>query len=291
MAMDEQLPIVVGVDGSETSLAACRWAAAEASLRGHPLELVYGYIGPSLAMPLMTPPYDWLPEALQREGDELVAQAVAVAQARAPGVPVTGRVAAGAPGRLLVELSQTAHLVVVGHRGHGGFASLLLGSVASTVVAHAHTPVIVVRPESSSAPSGAGPVVVGVDGSAAAQAALEFGFEEAELRGTAVHALHTYQPPPPPWRGDEHYDPAEVETAEWHRLRQWVQPVRDKHPRVPVEHLLVSGQVAAGLVEAGQDAGLLVVGSRGHGGFTGLLLGSVSQQVIRHATGPVAVVR
>lgn len=283
-------PIMVGVDGSQPSLSACDWAAREARLRGRPVRVVYGYLGPTLAMPLAAPPYDWLPEQLRREAEAIVASGVAAVRAAAPEVAVTGEALAGAPGALLSQLSRHAYLLVVGHRGHGGFAALLLGSVPATVVAHAQAPVVVVR----QGPAAAGrplPVVVGVDGSPASLAALRFGFEEAALRGVALEAVYVYAPPPPPWRADVHYDPAEVEAAERHTLVEWVEPYRAEHPGVPVRYRLAAGHPAERLIAAGWDAELLVVGSRGRGGFTGLLLGSVSQQAVRYAGCPVAVVR
>jgi nucleotide-binding universal stress UspA family protein len=283
----EEMPILVGVDGSEPSLAAVRWAAAEARLRGRPVRLVHTFIGPMVAAPMMVPPYDWLPDVLRKEAEGLVQQAVEVARSVAPDVHVTGDVISGPAGQLLVEMSASAHLVALGHRGHGGFASLLLGSVASTVTAHAHTPVVVVR----SVPTAPGPVVAGVDGSAPSQAALEFAFEEADLRGVPLRAVYAWHPPSAPWRADLRYDPAEIETAQRHQVRDWVQPVHDKYPRVAVEHLLVVGQPATSLLEAARGTGLLVIGSRGRGAFTGMVLGSVSQQVIHHASGAVAVVR
>jgi nucleotide-binding universal stress UspA family protein len=291
MATVDTKPILVGVDGSEPSLAACRWAAAEAQLRGGSLQLIYGYVGPALAVPMMAPPYDWLPEVLQKEGEGLIAQAVAAVQAQAPQVPVTGRVLPGVAGRLLVELSGEASLVVLGHRGHGGFASLLLGSVASTVVAHAQAPVVVVRPGDESEPAGPGPVVVGVDGSESARAALEFGFAQAQRHGVSLQVVHAYQPPPTSWLADINYDPAEIEAGEQHELYRTVRPVQERYPDVPVSYSVVVGHPAGCLLEAAAGASLLVVGSRGRGGFTGLLLGAVSQQVVRHATSPVAVAR
>jgi len=284
-------PILVGVDGSEPSLAACDWAAREARLRRRPVHVVYGYMGPALAAPLAAPPYDWLPEQLRQEGDEIVASGIAAVRATAPELTVTGEALAGAPGALLIELSRHAHMLVVGHRGHGGFGAMLLGSVPSTVVAHAHAPVVVVQRRTAPVGAGAAPVVVGVDGSPPSQAALRFGFEAAQLRGVPLHALYAYTPPPPPWRADVHYDPAEIETAERHKLVGWVRHLRAEHPGVPVEHRLVTGNPAERLLSAGRFAVLLVVGSRGRGGFTGLLLGSVSLQVVRHATCPVAVLR
>jgi nucleotide-binding universal stress UspA family protein len=286
MSATEQRPVLVGVDGSEESLNAVRWAAAGARLRGRPLRLVNTFIGPLLTAPLVAPPYDWLPDNLREEADTLVRQAAEVARSLAPDVPVTGDVVSGPPGRLLVEMSYDAHLVAVGHRGFGGFATLLLGSVASTVAAHAHCPVVVVR----SQPPGAGPVVVGVDGSEPSGAALEFAFEEADLRGVPLHAVHAWQPPSPPWRAGLRYDADEIETAQRHQLYGWLQPAKDKHPHVPVEHHLVAGDPPTVLIEAARDASLLVIGSRGRGGLTGMVLGSVSQQVVHHAGGAVAVI-
>jgi nucleotide-binding universal stress UspA family protein len=287
MGTAEELPILVGVDGSEPSLAAVRWAAAEGRRLGRPLRLVHSYLGPMLAAPMVTPPYAWLPDSLREDAEKLVQHAVGVARSAAPDVPVTSEVVSGPTGSLLVDMSGSAHLVVVGHRGHGGFASLLLGSVATALVAHAHCPTVVVR----SAPDETGPVVVGVDGSAQSQAALEYAFAAADRRGVPLRVVYAWQPPPPPRRADVHYDPAEIETAHRHEVRSWVQPVHDKYPHVPVENFLIAGQPATSLVDAGRDASLLVIGSRGRGGFTGMLLGSVSQQVIHHASGAVAVIR
>jgi nucleotide-binding universal stress UspA family protein len=283
----EEFPILVGVDGSEPSLAAVRWAAGEARLRGRSLRLVHTFIGPLVAAPMVTPPYDWLPESLRDEADRLVQRAVKVARSVAPDVHVTGDVVSGPAGRLLIDMSNTSHLLALGHRGHGGFASLLLGSVAATATAHAHCPVVVVRSE----PAAPGPVMVGVDGSAPAQAALEFAFEEADLRGVPLTAVHAWQPPSAPWRADLRYEPEEIETAQRDEFQAWVRPVQDKHPNVTVEHRLVAGPPATSLVEAAHDAGLLVIGSRGRGAFTGMVLGSVSQQVIHHASGAIAIIR
>jgi nucleotide-binding universal stress UspA family protein len=291
MTTADSLPILVGVDGSGPSLAAARWAAKEAKARGRPLRLVHTYVGPMVVAPLVTPPYEWLPDAMRKEAEAVVATATAAVRAEVPDLPVTGAVVAGVAGEVLIGQSEHAHLVVLGHRGHGGFAGLLLGSVTSTVAAHAHAPVVVVRPAPAPPEGGAGPVVVGVDGSQPAQAALEFGFDEAELHSVPLHAVHAWRPPSLPPLADIRFDAAEIESAEHQRAREWVRPWQERHPRVPVTQALVSGQAADALVDAGRGASLLVVGSRGRGGFAGLLLGSTSQQVIQHAACPVAVVR
>ncbi|HET6215247.1 MAG TPA: universal stress protein [Micromonosporaceae bacterium] len=297
MTVAENLPIVVGVDGSTPATAAARWAAAEAMLRGRPLRLVHTYSWPVAPAAVTAPSFVISEESLREAAEAVLSEALADVRQAVPGVPVAGRVIAGSASHVLLELSSTAGMVVVGHRGHGGFASLLLGSVAAHVVAHARCPVALVRPAAAGtdAPAVAAdaPVVVGVDGSAISDGAVRVAFEEAELRGVAVHAVHAWDPPALPWRTDIRplvRDEAELETAEAGRLRDWVHPWQEKHPQVPVEYQLTPRRPAGALLDASRTAALLVVGSRGHGTFTGLLLGSVSQQVIHHAAGPVLVV-
>jgi nucleotide-binding universal stress UspA family protein len=142
-------------------------------------------------------------------------------------------------------------------------------------------------------------IVVGVDGSPASGMAVEFAFEEADRRGVPLGVLRAWRPPMefPPVQVREgelapgHPDRASVEATEAQQLQDWVRPWRDKHPQVDVRWMLSVDRPAAALVEAAREAALVVVGSRGHGGFTGLLLGSVSQQLINHAPCPVVVVR
>jgi nucleotide-binding universal stress UspA family protein len=134
-------------------------------------------------------------------------------------------------------------------------------------------------------------VVVGVDGSPPSDAAVGFGFEEADLRGLALTVAYARMPR---WRGDVRPfsdSVAELETAEVHRVRGWVHEWQEKFPQVPVTYRLIAAHPAAALINLSREATLLVVGSRGHGGFAGLLLGSVSQQVLHHAHCPIAVVR
>jgi nucleotide-binding universal stress UspA family protein len=289
MTTAENTPIVVGVDGSEPSLTAARWAAVEARLRHRALRLVHAYTWPFAPAFLVTP-LGWTEETLRQDFEALVAEAVSAVTADAGESPVTGRAVSGPAAAVLVEASAGACLVVVGHRGRGGLASLLLGSVAAGVAAHAHGPVVVVR-ESPGTASPTGPVVVGVDGSAQSDAALGFAFEEADLRGLPLTVVHAWTPPPS--RGGARPltdEVAELETAEVHRMREWVRRWREKFPHVPVTDRLIAAHPAAALIDLSRDATLLVVGSRGHGGFAGLLLGSVSQQVLHHAQCPIAVV-
>jgi nucleotide-binding universal stress UspA family protein len=295
MTVAEKGPIVVGIDGSEPSLAAARWAATEARLRDRPLRLVYAYTSPFVPAARAVPPLGW-PQTFRDEAEALVAAAVSAVAPYAGEVRVEGRGVGGPAAAVLVEASSDACLVVVGHRGRGGLASLLLGSVAAGVAAHAYGPVVVVRqntaaplPTDGTRPSG--PVVVGIDGSPPSDAAAGFAFEEADLRGLPLTVAHAWTPPR---RGDPHPlsdDVAELETAEVHRMRGWMQTWQEKFPLVPVTYRLIAAHPAAGLIDLSRGATLLAVGSRGHGGFAGLLLGSVSQQVLHHAHCPVAVVR
>jgi nucleotide-binding universal stress UspA family protein len=281
------------VDGSADSIAAARWAVEEARLCGRRVALLHVYSWPVPTAALAPVPGNWTEETLRQGAQALVEKVVAAV--RADDVVVTGIARSGPVAYTLVEASRGADMMVVGHRGRGGFAALLLGSVAAVVAAHARCPVAVVRPYTGRPLAADGLVVVGADGSPASGTAVGFAFEEADRRGAVLGVLRAWRPPGPSWRSDVrpagYDDVAELETAEALWLQDWVQPWRDKHPRVRVHWMLTSNRPAAALVEAARAAELLVVGSRGHGGFAGLLLGSVSQQVINHAPCPVVVVR
>lgn len=284
-ATGETPPIVVGVEGSEPGLAAARWAAAEAALRGIPLHVVHSYWeaaqAPSTAVP-------------RCDAELAVGAAVAAARAEAPRVPVTRQTHHAPAAETLIELSHEASLVVVGHRGHGFGSTLrdLRSPVVSTVAAHARGPVAVVRP---GFPARGGPVVVGVDGSTASEAALEFAFTEAAARHQSLQVvracLASDRPGECPAPGaDQDAIDAAVDAAE-RRLCESVQPWRDAFPRLPVTVTVATGRPFSALVHASQQASLLVVGARGCGGSNQLPIGSVSQQLVHLAGCPVAVVR
>jgi nucleotide-binding universal stress UspA family protein len=282
-------PVVAGVDGSEPSVAAARYAAGLAERRGAPLRLVHGYLHPlgygSLGLTAASP-------ALPDIGDEARAMLDRLATAvrdEHPGLDVTVQHVAlgGAPA--LIEASAHADVVVVGHRGQGGFAELLLGSVGSQVSAHARAPVIVVRPE----PAGPdAPVVVGVDGSDGSEPAVEFAFHEASGRGVPLVAVHVYWADPADTVRDPDADADARARAEADAvLDAALAPAEARYPDVEVRRTPVhSLNPEYSLVEASRTASLLAIGSRGRGGFAGLLLGSVSQALVHHAYCPVAVV-
>lgn len=290
MAAQLQVPsgaVVVGVDGSDRSVRAVDWAAAEAERRGAPLHLVYAYEWPAL-----TEGYEPLSsDEMLQPGNRMVDALVARVREEHPGltVTVTGQAALGRPSVVLVDASRRAAVVVVGARGFGRFTGPLMGSVSQKVAAHAHGPVIVVRQQVADLP---GPVVVGADPEDPPREALTYAFEEARRRGTGVlvvavgHEL--------PFRAE--YPEAallrasqQVEWAERH-LREVVDEVAAAHDGVPVEIRISNAYPVDAIVEAAGTDSLVVVGSRGHGGLASVLLGSISRGVL-HRAPVVAVVR
>ena len=261
--------VVVGVDGSSSSPAAVEEAAREAQRRHAELRVVYALSWPARPM---YKPLD--PSPLNR----LVNEAAQHARSVAPEVKVTEAVETGDAVAVLETESRAADLVVVGPRGMEGFIGMLMGSTATSLTVHAQCPVMVVREE----PAGAGPVVLAV-GSPLGENAIEFAFDEAELRGADVLAVHAWRPDyVPPGTGPE--------SAE-RLLAQALAGRADRYPDVTVRHEVLSGETCEVLIETSRTAQLMVLGARGRGGFAGLLLGSVSQALLHHAHCPVTVVR
>ncbi|MFY1632909.1 universal stress protein [Solwaraspora sp. WMMB335] len=280
-------PVIAGVDGSPASLCAARHAAQAAARHGSPLVLVHGYLH-AFGYGIPINPYDGELPGPNEEGERMLVETAAQLQAAEPGLVVQTRQVAAGGAPTLIEESRHAELVVVGSRGHGGFAGLLLGSVSSQVAGHAHCPVLVVRPPDAPIDTD-GPVLVGIDGSAHADHALHVAADEAASRGTGLAVLHVWWPSPMR-DGADGGDGARQDAAEL--LSAAVSAVRGRHPQLPVEERPMEGVEAdAVMVEASRKASLVVAGSRGRGGFTGLLLGSVSQTLVHHAHCPVLVAR
>ncbi len=282
-------PVVAGVDGSPSSLAAADQAAAAAVTRSRPLLLVHGYLHPlGYGVPLN--PYDLGVPAPTAEAERMLERVAADLAERHPGLRVEVRQVAGGPGAALVEESRRAELVVVGSRGVGGFAGLLLGSVGGQLAQHGHCPVLVVRPAQEPIPVG-GPVLVGVDGSESAAYAVELAADEADRRDAELVLVHVRAPErgaAAPEAAADATTAGRAEAAEV--LNAAASRVRSAHPRLRVtERAVVAASPETALREASGDASLVVVGSRGRGGFTGLLLGSVSQALVQHAHCPVLV--
>ncbi len=287
-------PVVVGVDASAESDRAVAWGAREAMLRQRPLHLVHAFVWPMLRAPLGPGPGAPVGAGLRAAAQAVVSDALERARLWEPDVEVSGEVVTGMPAPVLVEASQRAVLVVVGSRGLSGLPELLLGSVGAQLSAHAACPVAVVRPGGSTPDRPAGPVVVGTDGSTHSTAALWLAFEEADLRLLPLIALHTWTAPASRAPGDILplvYDVAEVAAEESRLLAETIAGWRGRYPDVPVTERVEHAHARRTLVEASRGATLLVVGSRGWGGFPGLLLGSVSHHVLHHAYCPTVVAR
>jgi len=281
--------LLVGFDGSGPSLDAVRWAAAEADARGAPLTICYvsddGARAP-IALPLVDPLAVQIEDHARRQLDSAVAEV----RQTAPNVAVAAVVRHGPPARELIRLAAEAELVVVGHRGFGGFAELLLGSVGRQVAAHAPAPAVIVRP----ATKPDGPVLIGLDGAVDRHPALEYGFEYAARHGRDVQVLHAFRDPIATAATMAYQLPeadyGHARQAAAHHLTDAVRPLQLTYPQLQVELLTLGTPATHALVDASLGSSLLVVGRRGPGGLASLLLGSVSQTVLRHAHCPVAVV-
>ncbi|KUL22244.1 universal stress protein [Streptomyces regalis] len=285
--------VIVGVDGSASSLAAVEVAAREARLRGAGLRVVHAFVWPATHVPMGPSPLGPPQGGLQNMVDGLVAEALERARAGAREVEVSHVVVTGEPLTVLEAQSRAAELVVVGSRGMGGFVGLLVGSTAVHLATHGRCPVLVVR----ELPRDDGPVVLGVDGSAAGQNAVDFAFAEAALRNAPLVALHAWTtwnaPMPAPQDASMPYanPPGALAKGEERLLHEALAGRQERFPGVAVEHRVVHGGTREALIDASRSAQLVVVGARGRGGFAGLLLGSVSQALLHHAHCPVAVVR
>lgn len=287
----ETAPVVVGVDGSAAGLDAVAVAAREAKLRGCGLRVVHAFLWPAFgAYPGSA---SMLPgdTGLREEAEKAVADAVAHARRAEPSVTAHGAVVTGEVMQVLVEETRTAQLAVVAGRGLGAFTRLLVGSTAVHLSAYGHCPVLVVR---AGGRHPGGPVLLAVDGSPAGAGAVDFAFAEAARRDVGLVALHVWSA----WTrysrrpDDSGRAAADGPAAQGDRvLAEAVAGAEKTYPGVRVERTAVEGSARELLIEASRDAGLLVTGARGRGGFTGLLLGSVSHALLQHAHCPVAVVR
>jgi nucleotide-binding universal stress UspA family protein len=295
-------PIVVGVNANPDSQLALRWAADEALRRDVPVRVVTAYerSHASLAAAAVGPaagPPDPLRSAESMESMESIRsvketfdEAVGYVRGRIGADRVTGSFVSTRPAAALVEESAAAELVVVGSRSRSSLASVMLGSVSSAVAAHAIGPVVVVRNERPASP--ADRIVVGVDGSPESEAALAFAFAAAALRSSHLDVVYAWHPVAVLGSRTWTMERAESEReARRRELRERVEPFQDKHPEVSAAISVLEGRPATLLAKQSETARLTVVGSRGHGGISGLLLGSVSQALLHYAQSTVAVIR
>lgn len=280
--------VVVGIDDSITSRPALEWAASEAALRKVPLHILYASTLPIAAWPVAPIPAGYMEWQAQIGRDILDDAGRTAAKLTEEAVPVTTEFAIATPTAALIEASRESGLVVVGSRGQGALARTVLGSVSTGLIHRANCPVVVVH-DDEPAPKPDAPVVLGFDGSTASEPATALAFDEAALRAVKLVAVHAWWSPGafemPGFDWNNVFPDVDREIsgqlAEWQR----------RYPDVEVERVTVPDRPARRLVEQAGSAQLLIVGSRGYGGVTSTLLGSVSSAVVQAARIPVIVVR
>ncbi|KQB83423.1 universal stress protein [Corynebacterium lowii] len=294
--MSTEAIIVVAVDGSEAAKVAVRWAANTAQKRDVPLRLVSSYTMPQyLYAEGMVPPQE-LFDDLQGEAMEKIEEARGIAYEVAPEIKIGHTIAEGSPIDMLLEMSKDVTMIVMGSRGLGGLSGMVMGSVSAAVVSHASCPVVVVRADNAvDEQTKYGPVVIGVDGSEVSQRATEYAFVEAEARGAELVAVHTWMDMQVQASlaglsaAQEQWEQVEAEQREL--LDSRLSPFAEQYPQVKVTKVITRDRPVRALVDAAENAQLLVVGSHGRGGFKGMLLGSTSRALLQSAPCPMMVVR
>ncbi|GAA2437619.1 universal stress protein [Actinomadura vinacea] len=279
-------PIVVGTDASAGADRAVEWAVGEAALRRRPLHIVHSIDKGLYELPLFAP--SRVADTVTEAGRRILEAAEHLARERRPGVEVTTELVADSTATALRDQSRRAFEVVVGHRGLGGFAGLMLGSTGLRLAMHAAGPVVIVRGDAG---TGHGEIVVGIDLIADPAPALGYAFEAAAVRGARVRVLHA-------WRlGDtladlgRSIDDREVEEKLRWQVVEAHAPWRKAHPGIEVREEVVHEHPVTALSDASRQADLVVVGAHDHRRFEVSRLGSVSHGVVHHAQCPVAVAR
>jgi nucleotide-binding universal stress UspA family protein len=282
--------VVVGIDGSPGSDRAIEWAVQEAITRGAGLELVHAWTVPQTDLPALAPAERQVFEEEARATLEH-SRALVDGGEQAP-TDVRATLVEDGAASALIAAGERADLLVVGSRGRGGFSGLVLGSISQQCAIHAPCPVAVVPASWDARPHGR--IVVGVDGSQPSYDALHWAVAEASARRAALDVVNAYHyvPVVTPFGPAGVIDPEELDKASRALLEEMVaSAVGLKQGELPIELITSASAPAQALVRVAASADLLVVGSRGRGGFRGLLLGSVSQQCMHHATCPVVVLR
>lgn len=290
-------PIVVGIDGGAQGRLALDWAAAEAALRKVPLHIVFGR-SPYSVVPSSRPagaPEPYLPDDWPAVADGELATAAGRAGELAPGIEISVRREPVDPGQLLADLSESAALVVVGSRGLGGFAGLLLGSVSLYVAGQSRSPLVVVRAEPGSlrGPEQPPEILLGVDGHSPAMSAIEFAFAEASRRGIRLRAVHAWTQPLPAGLADQIHGDVPPDAAARQQARLLSEALagwQEKYPDVRVHAETRQDSPNRILTALSGQAELLVVGAHHRTRRIGLTLGVVNHAVLHHALCPVALV-
>ncbi|MEU4262745.1 universal stress protein [Streptomyces sp. NPDC025273] len=281
--------ITVGLDGSAESVAAARWAAQEAGVRGRPLLLVHCEEWSSPAgLPASGS------DVRERWAQALLLEAFDVLHEAHPRLEIGWRSVDGPPAASLAGMAPGAEMLVLGSRGLGTLSGYVLGSVGLAVIRATERPVVLVRRthESSGASCADRPVLVAVDVDRPCDALFAFAFEEAASRGCPLIALHS-RPAPLSMGSGAGFGPevtAEISSRARAGLQDVLKPWRDRFPAVAVEARAAIGRAAVQILEAGAGAGLIVVGRRVRGAPAGARIGPVTHAVVHHAPAPVVVI-
>ncbi|MFI0508607.1 universal stress protein [Streptomyces sp. WSLK1-5] len=286
-----ELPLVVGVDGSESSLAALDWAVDEAARQGLPLRLVYASLWERYEG--VAPSADPDRPSEQVMAEDIVERAVERARRRDPEVKVSAEVIPEDAVDTLLREGHNATALVTGSRGRSELKGMLLGSVGLAVAARAHCPVIVVRGDRAGVAGTHERIVLGAGDPASAGEAARFAFHEAEKRGGVLDVVRA-------WRCPAH------ETADEPRLAQNPAHLHEErasaqldalideemadHPGVRVRRNTVEGPARRVLLNRSAAADLVIIGARRRTGPFGLQLGRVGHTLLHHAQCPVAIV-
>lgn len=282
-------PLVVGVDGSDSALRALDWAVDEAALHGLPLQVVHASTWER---------YEGMAQGPERPGEQVLAEGIATsaaeaARCRQPDVEVCAEVVADEAVTALLRAGHYASVLVLGSRGRGEIAGLLLGSVGQAVAARARCPVIVVRGDPAGVAGTHRCVLLGVGDPEKGSAAVRFAFREAEARGCLLKAVRAWRCPAhertdPPLLAHQAQGYHERQAAE--QLDKALSEAAGEHPAVKVRRTTVEGPTHKVLVHRAAAADLLVVGAGHRHGHFGLPLGRVAHTALCHADCPVAVV-
>lgn len=281
------MKIVVGIDGSEASSDALRYAHGEAVSSGAELVAVTVWEVPVMAAAYITT--EEVDGAMDPWMEGFIAEVLGEDGSAVKRAPASGSAAAA-----LLEEAEDADTLIVGTRGHGGLAGVIMGSVSHQLANHTPCPLTVVPANNGAAGAADGPIVVGVDGSSNAQTALRWAAERAARTGLGLRVVMAWRGEAAGWLAG-----TEVQTS-WPSFEDLEQQAREMLGEVideaglpeGLEPQLVLGEGAPASVlrEAADGASMLVLGSRGRGGFMGLLLGSVTSHTLNHIFCPTTVV-
>jgi nucleotide-binding universal stress UspA family protein len=275
--------VVVGVDASDNAARAAAWAAREAADRALPLHLVHAL---DLTVPTGVTAAAGYAQAAHQAARDLLEPLARELGERYSDLTITIEVSEHGAAEALVALSEHAHLLVTGTRGHGGFAGMLVGSVSLKTAAHARCPAVVVRGDEAETPRNE--IVLGVEHHESGSA-IEFAFESAAMLGAHLRVVRAWLPAPA-YGGYFYEDLPAREQLEHDEVAALIKSARERHPGVEVTTTIVRENAVPALIEGSRGSRLLVVGAHHHHGPLSIGTGYVVRGLLAHSPTPVAIV-